>query len=112
MSLTLSPRQFLDPDLANGIRQVLRSSGLEPSALELEITESSVMDRSETSSGVLQQLRSLGVRVVLDDFGTGYSSLAYLRQLPLDTIKVDRSFVTDPNGAHPNLPSTLSSRLL
>ncbi len=103
MSVNLSPRQFLDPDLANGIRQVLRTSGLEPSALELEITESSVMDRSEQSLGVLQQLRSLGVRIVLDDFGTGYSSLAYLRQLPLDTIKVDRSFVTDLDVRDPNV---------
>jgi diguanylate cyclase (GGDEF)-like protein/excisionase family DNA binding protein len=103
MSVNLSPRQFLDPDLANGIGQVLRTSGLEPCALELEITESSVMDRSEASLGVLQQLRSLGVRVVLDDFGTGYSSLAYLRQLPLDTIKVDRSFVTDLDVQDPNV---------
>src|SRR6185436_10912795 len=76
---------------------------LEPSALELEITESSVMDRSERSLGVLQQLRSLGVRIVLDDFGTGYSSLAYLRQLQLDTIKVDRSFVTDLDVRDPNV---------
>ena len=103
MSVNLSPRQFLDPDLANGIGQVLQASGLEPWALELEITESSVMDRSEASLGVLQQLRSLGVRVVLDDFGTGYSSLAYLRQLPLDTIKVDRSFVTDLDVKDPNV---------
>ena len=103
MSVNLSPRQFLDPDLANGISQVLRTSGLEPSALELEITESSAMDRSEQSLGVLQQLRRLGVRVVLDDFGTGYSSLAYLRQLPLDTIKVDRSFVTDLDVKDPNV---------
>ncbi len=103
MSVNLSPRQFLDADLASGIRQVLRRSGLEPSALELEITESSVMDRSATSLGVLQQLRSLGVRIVLDDFGTGYSSLAYLRQLPLDTIKVDRSFVTDLDVRDPNV---------
>ena len=103
MSVNLSPRQFLDPDLANGIRQVLRASGLEPSALELEITESSVMDRSEASLGVLQQLRALGVRIVLDDFGTGYSSLAYLRQLPLDTIKIDRSFVTDLDVRDPNV---------
>ena len=101
MSVNLSPRQFLDPDLANGIGQVLQRSGLEPCALELEITESSVMDRSEASLGVLQQLRALGVRVVLDDFGTGYSSLAYLRQLPLDTIKVDRSFVTDLDVQRP-----------
>jgi EAL domain-containing protein (putative c-di-GMP-specific phosphodiesterase class I) len=61
------------------------------------------MDRSEASLGVLQQLRALGVRVVLDDFGTGYSSLAYLRQLPLDTIKVDRSFVTDLDVQDPNV---------
>jgi diguanylate cyclase (GGDEF)-like protein/excisionase family DNA binding protein len=103
MSVNLSPRQFLDPDLANGISQVLLSSGLEPCALELEITESSVMDRSETSLAVLHRLRALGVRVVLDDFGTGYSSLAYLRQLPLDTIKVDRSFVTDLDVRDPNV---------
>jgi diguanylate cyclase (GGDEF)-like protein len=103
MSVNLSPRQFLDPDLANGISQVLGATGLEPSALELEITESSVMDPSEASLGVLKQLRSLGVRIVLDDFGTGYSSLAYLRQLPLDTIKVDRSFVTDLDVGDPNV---------
>jgi EAL domain-containing protein (putative c-di-GMP-specific phosphodiesterase class I) len=76
---------------------------LKPSAPELEITESSVMDRSESSLGVLRQLRALGVRVVPDDFGTGYSSLAYLRQLPLDTIKVDRSFVTDLDVQDPNV---------
>jgi EAL domain-containing protein (putative c-di-GMP-specific phosphodiesterase class I) len=61
------------------------------------------MDRSEQSLGVLEQLRSLGVRMVLDDFGTGYSSLAYLRHLPLDTIKIDRSFVTDLDVADPNV---------
>jgi Amt family ammonium transporter len=103
ISVNLSPRQFLDPDLAHGISQVLGSTGLAPSALELEITESSVMDPSEASLAVLQQLRDLGVRIVLDDFGTGYSSLAYLRQLPLDTIKVDRSFVTDLDVGDPNV---------
>jgi diguanylate cyclase (GGDEF)-like protein len=103
MSVNLSPRQFLDPDLADGIGRVLRSTGLEPCALELEITESSVMDGSEASLAVLRQLRALGVRVVLDDFGTGYSSLAYLRQLPLDTIKIDRSFVTDLDVQDPNV---------
>jgi diguanylate cyclase (GGDEF)-like protein/excisionase family DNA binding protein len=103
MSVNLSPRQFLDPDLANSISQVLASSGLDPCALELEITESSVMDRSATSLGVLQELRAIGVHIVLDDFGTGYSSLAYLRQLPLDTIKIDRSFVTDLDVHDPNV---------
>ena len=103
MSVNLSSRQFADPDLANGVGQVLRATGLEPRALELEITESSVMDRTEAGLNVLNQLRQLGVRLVLDDFGTGYSSLAYLRQLPLDTIKVDRSFVTDLDVRDPNV---------
>ncbi len=103
MSVNLSPRQFADPELATGIAEVLRLTGLEPCALELEITESSAMDRSEVSLGILQQLRALGVRIVLDDFGTGYSSLAYLRHLPLDTIKIDRSFVTDLDVQDPNV---------
>ncbi|HEX8025059.1 MAG TPA: EAL domain-containing protein [Candidatus Limnocylindrales bacterium] len=103
MSVNLSPRQFADPDLAAGIADVLRTTGLEPCALELEITESSVMDRSEASLAVLEQLRAIGVHIVLDDFGTGYSSLAYLRHLPLDTIKIDRSFVTDLDVQDPNV---------
>ncbi|HET9680417.1 MAG TPA: EAL domain-containing protein, partial [Candidatus Limnocylindrales bacterium] len=103
MSVNLSPRQFLDPQLAPKIARVLRRTRLAPSALELEITESSVMDRSEASLRVLEQLRALGVRIVLDDFGTGYSSLAYLRHLPLDTIKIDRSFVTDLDVRDPNV---------
>ena len=103
MSVNLSPRQFADPNLAASIAEVLRTTGLEPCALELEITESSVMDRSEASLRVLQQLREIGVHIVLDDFGTGYSSLAYLRHLPLDTIKIDRSFVTDLDVQDPNV---------
>ncbi|HEY2917154.1 MAG TPA: EAL domain-containing protein [Candidatus Limnocylindrales bacterium] len=103
MSVNLSPRQFLDPNLATKVANVLRRTRLEPCALELEITESSVMDRSEASLRVLEQLRALGVRLVLDDFGTGYSSLAYLRHLPLDTIKIDRSFVTDLDVQDPNV---------
>jgi diguanylate cyclase (GGDEF)-like protein len=103
MSVNLSPRQFLDPHLVMKIASVLRRTRLEPCALELEITESSVMDRSEASLRVLEQLRALGVRMVLDDFGTGYSSLAYLRHLPLDTIKIDRSFVTDLDVQDPNV---------
>jgi diguanylate cyclase (GGDEF)-like protein len=102
MSVNLSPKQFLDPLLVTKIASVLRRTKLDPCALELEITESSVMDRSEASLRVLEQLRGIGVRMVLDDFGTGYSSLAYLRHLPLDTIKVDRSFVTDLDVKDPN----------
>lgn len=103
MSVNLSPRQFADPGLVASVAEVLRRTGLEPSALELEITETSVMDRSEAGLGALADLRALGVRLVLDDFGTGWSSLSYLRQLPLDTIKIDRSFITELDDADRNL---------
>jgi diguanylate cyclase (GGDEF)-like protein/excisionase family DNA binding protein len=103
MSVNLSPRQFADPGLVSSIAAVLRDTGLEASALELEITETAVMDRSEVGMRALAELRALGVRLVLDDFGTGYSSLAYLRHLPLDTIKVDRSFVTELDERDPNV---------
>ena len=95
MSVNLSPRQFADPALVASIGEVLELTGLDPAALELEITETSVMDRSEAGLQALADLRALGVRLVLDDFGTGWSSLAYLRQLPLDTIKIDKAFVTE-----------------
>lgn len=94
MSVNLSARQFAQADLASLVAQILDHTGIDPSRLELEITESVVMDQSEASVERLRGLRALGVRLVLDDFGTGYSSLAYLRRLPLDTIKVDRAFVS------------------
>jgi diguanylate cyclase (GGDEF)-like protein/excisionase family DNA binding protein len=105
MSVNLSARQFAQPDLVDRISRILADTGLPAEALELEITESVVMDESEAGTRTLRRLRELGVRLVLDDFGTGYSSLSYLKHLPLDTIKIDRSFVTglgDPDQA--NLP--------
>ncbi|MGK2851483.1 MAG: EAL domain-containing protein [Candidatus Limnocylindrales bacterium] len=93
VSVNLSARQFVAADLVADIATILAETGLPASALELEITESVVMDQSEAGIRALRQLRDLGVRLVLDDFGTGYSSLAYLKHLPLDTIKVDRTFV-------------------
>jgi EAL domain-containing protein (putative c-di-GMP-specific phosphodiesterase class I) len=98
MSVNLSARQFVQPDLVDQVEAVLAETGLEPSMLELEITESVVMDQSEAGIRTLSRLRDMGVRLVLDDFGTGYSSLAYLKHLPLDTIKIDRTFVAGLDG--------------
>ena len=95
ISVNLSARQFARADLTVDTAAILDHSGLDPASLELEITESVVMDQSEASIERLRSLRALGVRLVLDDFGTGYSSLSYLRRLPLDTIKIDRSFITE-----------------
>ena len=94
MSVNLSARQFAQPDLVEQRRSDPgRDRPGRRRTLELEITESVVMDQSEAGIRALRRLRDLGVRLVLDDFGTGYSSLAYLKHLPLDTIKIDRSFV-------------------
>ena len=93
VSVNLSARQFTQSDLVDDVAQTLVRSALEADALELEITESVLMDQSEAGVRALRDLRGIGVRLVLDDFGTGYSSLSYLKHLPLDTIKIDRSFV-------------------
>ena len=98
VSVNLSARQFVAVDLVEDVAAILAATDLEADALELEITESVVMDQSEAGIRALRRLRDLGVRVVLDDFGTGYSSLSYLKHLPLDTIKIDRSFVVGIDG--------------
>ena len=98
MSVNLSARQFGQPDLVDQVVAILAETGLDPTTLELEITESVVMDQSEVGIRTLHRLRDMGVRLVLDDFGTGYSSLAYLKHLPLDTIKIDRTFVAGLDG--------------
>ena len=98
MSVNLSARQFVQPDLVDQVDAILAETGMDPTLLELEITESVVMDQSEVGIRTLSRLRDMGVRLVLDDFGTGYSSLSYLRHLPLDTIKIDRTFVSGLDG--------------
>jgi EAL domain-containing protein (putative c-di-GMP-specific phosphodiesterase class I) len=102
--VNLSARQFAQADLVPNVAAILDHTGLDPASLELEITESVVMDQSETSVDRLHALRALGVQLVLDDFGTGYSSLSYLRKLPLDTIKIDRSFITGLGSDDADLP--------
>jgi diguanylate cyclase (GGDEF)-like protein len=93
VAINLSTRQLQQESLAQEIERVLRASDLPSQALELEITESVLMQETATSHGVLGSLRDLGVRLTLDDFGTGYSSLSYLKRFPLDHLKIDRSFV-------------------
>ncbi len=93
LSLNLSPRQFADPWLSQKILAILTEAGFSPKRLEIEITETAVVQRLEEAKATLQSLRNLGVRIALDDFGTGYSGLHHLRELPLDTLKIDRSFV-------------------
>ncbi|MBB5047696.1 diguanylate cyclase (GGDEF)-like protein [Rhodopseudomonas rhenobacensis] len=103
VAVNVSAVQFGNPNLVSTIISALAESGLDPRRLELEITESVMLDARGTAHAVLQVLRTMGVRVALDDFGTGYSSLGYLRSFPFDKIKIDQSFVrgtsNDPVGA-------------
>jgi EAL domain-containing protein (putative c-di-GMP-specific phosphodiesterase class I) len=93
--VNLSARTLHDPQLVNTIMSRLRSWDTEPGRLKLEITESAIMIDPDRAMATLRRLHDEGVRLSIDDFGTGYSSLAYLRRLPIDEIKIDRSFVTD-----------------
>jgi diguanylate cyclase (GGDEF)-like protein/PAS domain S-box-containing protein len=95
ISVNLSVKQLLQPNLATAIGNLLRDTGLPASSLKLEITESAVMQDPAAAAEVLLQIKALGVRLSIDDFGTGYSSLSYLHRFPLDTLKIDRSFTAE-----------------
>jgi len=94
MSVNLSNRQFRQKDLTDSITGILHAAALDPRHLELEITESTIMQDPDNAIAALRRLKALGVGISIDDFGTGYSSLSALRKLPLDCLKIDRSFVT------------------
>ena len=94
VSVNLSAKHFALPDLAQQIAQVLQETGLDARSLKLELTESMIVEDSEAVSSVLSELGALGVQVQIDDFGTGYSSLGYLHRLPIDTLKIDRTFIS------------------
>ncbi|WP_347332393.1 sensor domain-containing protein [Marinimicrobium locisalis] len=95
ISVNLSPRQFYDEHLISDIQQALDDSGLRPENLELEITESMVMQNTDRAIDILRGIKALGVRLAIDDFGVGYSSLAQIKRFPIDTLKVDGSFIRD-----------------
>ncbi|RZT10371.1 diguanylate cyclase (GGDEF) domain-containing protein [Duganella sp. CF402] len=95
VAVNLSVRQLLQKDFAASVEAVLADTGLPPHLLELEITESTLMENAHDTLAALHRLRELGVRLSIDDFGTGYSSLSYLKRFPVDIIKIDRSFVQD-----------------
>jgi diguanylate cyclase (GGDEF)-like protein len=102
LAVNISPRQFLEADLLPSVLATLARFGLAPEQLELEITEGVVMEKTGTAVAALNAFRAHGVRVALDDFGTGYSSLSYLVQIPIDIIKVDRSFIGRLSGDAPS----------
>ncbi len=94
VNVNITPKQFAQPDLASQIRKTLQETGLDPCCLNLEITETIAMADADRSAVVLSELKALGIRLDIDDFGTGYSSLSRLQRFPVDTLKIDRSFIS------------------
>lgn len=102
MNINLSSKHFLSPTLLEDIKEILDKTGMPPEQLKLEITETALMEDADETIRLVHRLKDLGLKLVIDDFGTGYSSLSYLQRLPIDTLKVDRSFVSriqsEPDG--------------
>jgi predicted signal transduction protein with EAL and GGDEF domain len=111
-SVNLSARQFREDGLVRKVSRVLEETGLHPQCLELELTESTVMHDVDAAIATLQGLKSLGVSLSVDDFGTGYSSLSYLENLPLDKLKIDRSFVRDIGAAEGENEGVLAQAII
>ncbi len=116
ISVNLSSKQFTQHNLIERIKETLLTTGLPPQCLKLEITESAVMDNADDAAAMLDQLREMGIQLSIDDFGTGYSSLSYLHRFPVNTLKVDRSFVSrmgegDENAEIVRTIVTLASNL-
>ena len=103
VAVNLSALQLSQRDLASIVQSTLSETGIDPGSLELEITESAAMLNAEQTIDVLSELREMGVRISIDDFGTGHASLSYLKQFPIDALKIDRSFVADMEGSREGL---------
>lgn len=99
IAVNVSTRQLKQGDLAERFEMIIRETGFDPNFLNLELTESAMMENAEASVAIMERLKMLGIRVSLDDFGTGYSSLAHLKKLPIDQLKIDREFVSDVGTA-------------
>ncbi len=95
VSVNISAMEFRHKDFLEGVKLILKETGLPADHLELELTESILMQDAESSATLLEALKSMGVQLAIDDFGTGYSSLSYLKRFPIDTLKIDQSFVRD-----------------
>jgi len=106
VAINLSPKQFSDPDLVGAIAGILHEEQLPPELLELELTESLLLEASEDTRNQLGRLKALGLSLAMDDFGTGYSSLSYLKKFPIDVIKIDRSFIKDIPGNQDDMEIT------
>ncbi|HEX2770624.1 MAG TPA: EAL domain-containing protein [Geobacteraceae bacterium] len=100
MGVNISGLQFRQPDFLEMVGKIIRETGIAPGALDLEFTESVVMDHADKNTDILRSLKEMGVHLSIDDFGTGYSSLSYLKHFPIDRIKIDRSFVADVNQSN------------
>lgn len=98
IAVNISGRQFHDLDLSQTVIRILEETGLPPQHLELELTESSIMQNAEFAAGMLTRLKNMGIKISIDDFGTGFSSLSSLKRLPIDALKIDQSFVRDATG--------------
>jgi diguanylate cyclase (GGDEF)-like protein/PAS domain S-box-containing protein len=109
VSVNLSARQFANPDLVDQIIKVLDETKLDPESLKLEITESALMENTDTAAEIIARLKAQRIKLGLDDFGTGYSSLSYLHRFPVDTLKIDRSFISrmEKDGEHSAIVKTI-----